>query len=120
MTERDPKIVVDGSTFDCAAVDAIQMPTIERILRGTTKADEVIDQMALPDRPIWLVLAIRSIRWYRSVIAPRLGHRCVFEPSCSHYAELAFRRRGFIIGGYLTCQRLLRCRPGRGGIDEFD
>ncbi|MFI4849788.1 MAG: membrane protein insertion efficiency factor YidD [Gimesia chilikensis] len=47
--------------------------------------------MSIPRRPLRLYLAIKSLRWYRKYISPKLGSRCVFEPSCSHYAESAFR-----------------------------
>ncbi|MFH1260222.1 MAG: membrane protein insertion efficiency factor YidD [Elusimicrobiota bacterium] len=57
------------------------------------------------------------MRWYRRRILPKLGNRCVFEPSCSHYAELALREKGLVKGLKLTAKRLCRCRPGAGGID---
>ncbi|HCQ16660.1 MAG TPA: membrane protein insertion efficiency factor YidD, partial [Cryomorphaceae bacterium] len=47
----------------------------------------------------------------------RLGNRCVFDPSCSHYAEQAFREKGFFKGVKLTLIRLRRCNPSNGGTD---
>lgn len=117
MTKDPHKIVVGDSTYDCAAVDPVHMPTIERILSGTTSVDEEIDRLAIPVRPLWLAVTIHVIRWYRTAISPRLGSRCVFVPSCSHYAEQAFRNRGFLMGFVMTCKRLLRCRAGAGGND---
>ncbi len=116
MNEALPKIIVNGDTFECD-VDPIQMPTVERILRGTTAGDESIDALPVPSGPLWLVGIVRLIRLYRRRIAPVLGNRCVFEPSCSHYAEMAFRERGFLKGVVLTVHRLFRCRPGAGGSD---
>ena len=110
------KFDVDGNAYECN-VDAIMLPTIERMLRGTTKSDEEINQLEIPKRPIWLNISVRSIRLYRKYLSPKLGNRCVFEPSCSHYAELALRNKGCLTGSLLTLKRLARCKPGNGGID---
>ena len=110
------KITVNGDTYDCN-VDPIHIPTIERILCGTTEADVTVDILPVPSRPLWLVLIVRIIRGYRRRISPLLGSRCVFEPSCSRYAELAFRNKGFLRGSVLSVHRLIRCRPGKGGVD---
>lgn len=88
-----------------------------RAFVGTTPLDSQVDTLPMPPGPSWLRLCIRLLRWYRVRISPRLGQRCVFEPSCSRYAELALRRRGFIMGSLLTISRLYRCRPGAGGMD---
>ena len=57
-------------------------------------------------------------RAYRVAIAPAIGPVCRFEPSCSHYAEEAIARWGFLRGVLLAIWRLLRCHPfARGGID---
>ena len=98
-------------------VDPSQFPTVERILRGTTAGDELIDGLATPHAPCWLRIIVRILRWYRKRIARLVGNRCVFEPSCSHYSELAFRKYGFYVGIWLTFKRLIRCRPGQGGTD---
>jgi putative membrane protein insertion efficiency factor len=110
------KIEIDDVIFECH-VDASLMPGVRRALTGTTPMDSEIDRLPVPERPIWLVLATKAFRWYRRVVAPRIGNRCVFEPSCSHYSELAFRKHGFLLGLNLTIRRLFRCRPGTGGLD---
>lgn len=110
------KIEVNGDTYECN-VDPAHMPTIERMLRGTTEIDTEIQALKVPVRPHWLRLAVKMLRWYRHHMSPKLGNRCVFEPSCSHYAELAFRQKGLFKGVILTTKRLKRCRPGNGGID---
>ena len=62
--------------------------------------------------------AIRAVRCYQVVLGPFLGGRCRFEPSCSAYSILAFRKHGFFRGLGLTIWRLARCQPcGRGGVD---
>lgn len=60
---------------------------------------------------------------YRTIFTPIkiiLGFNacCRFIPTCSHYAQEALTRHGFIHGTYLTLRRLLRCHPwGSYGID---
>jgi putative membrane protein insertion efficiency factor len=64
------------------------------------------------------ILFIIPIRFYRYVISPVLGPRCRFFPSCSEYAEDAFKAHGALAGSYLTAHRLLRCHPFcKGGLD---
>jgi putative membrane protein insertion efficiency factor len=110
------KIEFNGDSFECN-VDPVHLPFIERMIKGSTNCDESIQSMIIPSRPLWLRLAVLSLRWYRHRISPRLGSRCVFEPSCSHYAELAFREKGLFKGIVLTTKRLHRCRPANGGVD---
>lgn len=109
-------IRIEDVSIECR-VDASLMPAIKRVFTGTTPCDSEIDALPLPQRPIWLSLVVRTLRWYRSTVASRLGNRCVFEPSCSHYSELAFRKYGFRRGLTLTVRRLYSCRSGSGGLD---
>ncbi len=63
-------------------------------------------------------LALRLINLYQLTVSPLLPRCCRFEPSCSHYAEEAFREWGFWKGCRLTIFRLLRCQPlCKGGYD---
>jgi putative membrane protein insertion efficiency factor len=110
------RIEVNGNTYECN-VSPSQIPAVERMLRGTTDSDVAIQAMSIPDRPLWLKGMVSALRWYQRIISPRLRNRCVFEPSCSHYSELAFREKGLLKGFWLTVKRLYRCRPGVGGID---
>lgn len=58
------------------------------------------------------------LRFYRYFISPLLGPHCRFEPSCSVYAEDAFRHYGFLKGFLLTAKRLGKCHPWHeGGYD---
>ncbi len=36
------------------------------------------------------------------------GARCEHRPTCSRYALLAVKRHGYVIGGWMTVERLLR------------
>jgi len=116
MKQNFKEIHVNGEVYECHVEHSLQ-PSIERMLRGTTDSDIAIQALGIPDKPVWLCLFVKMLRWYRQRISPKLGNRCVFEPSCSHYAELAFRNKGFVQGIILTCKRLYRCRPGNGGVD---
>jgi len=63
---------------------------------------------------IWL------IRLYRLTLSPFIGGQCRFYPTCSRYAEDAFRTHNLIYALWLTIRRLLRCHPfGGSGIDEI-
>lgn len=58
--------------------------------------------------------AVGSIHLYQATLSPiygRLGVRCRFTPTCSHYGEEVVRRFGVIKGGWLAAKRVLRCGP---------
>lgn len=58
------------------------------------------------------------IRLYRVTLSPLVGRQCRFEPTCSRYAEHAYRLHGPVRGSLLTLRRLARCHPlARGGYD---
>ncbi len=59
-----------------------------------------------------------AIRVYQLVIAPMLGPRCRFLPSCSAYAAEAIIRHGAANGAWMSAKRLARCHPWcDGGFD---
>lgn len=99
-------------------VDEHLRPSVERKLTGTTVSDRKIHSLPIPSRPIHLAFAILLLRVYRKVRPQSIGNRCVFEPSCSHYGEMAIRENGLWVGVKITMKRLSRCRPGNGGIDH--
>ena len=103
-------------TFEFA-VDESLRPSVERKLTGTTPGDVKISTLSLPQKPLLVKISVAMLRFYRRLAPTFLRNRCVFEPSCSHYSELAFRQKGFFLGLKLTWHRLTRCRAGTGGID---
>ena len=67
----------------------------------------------------WLIgLSILLLNAYRVIFGHWFAGACRFHPSCSHYAEEAFRRHGSLRGAWLTLARLCRCHPFQaGGMD---
>ncbi|MBT4885175.1 MAG: membrane protein insertion efficiency factor YidD [Legionellales bacterium] len=58
------------------------------------------------------------VRFYQLVISCALPPCCRFFPSCSEYAKVALKDRGFLVGVVLIVWRLLRCNPlFKGGVD---
>ncbi|MCQ4164926.1 membrane protein insertion efficiency factor YidD [Tahibacter harae] len=110
------RIKLDGIEIDLQ-VGADLAPSVLRAFAGRTSLDAEVDALELPRHPLWLRTCIRSLRAYRRVRPAAVGLRCVCDPSCSRYSELAFRKRGFFGGLTATLFRLLRCKPGRGGVD---
>ncbi|HZX13360.1 MAG TPA: membrane protein insertion efficiency factor YidD [Thermodesulfobacteriota bacterium] len=60
------------------------------------------------------------IRFYKYFISPILPPSCRFYPSCSEYAQEAFRQYGFLRGLYFTLRRIGKCHPlSAGGYDPI-
>ena len=58
--------------------------------------------------------AVGAIHAYQATLSPlyeRLGVRCRFTPTCSHYGEAVVGRYGVIRGGAMAMKRILRCGP---------
>ena len=106
------KIQVGEDTYECD-VDPSLLPLIERHLCGSTKQDDAISAMPLPTGSPISKLSIVLIRKYQSSISPKLGKRCVMNPSCSHYAELTIRKHGTFKAIPKIIKRLLNCRSDK-------
>ncbi len=64
---------------------------------------------------------VLPIRLYQRLLAPMLGERCKYYPSCSEYAAQAITRFGILRGLVLAGWRLLRCNPwSHGGFDPVE
>lgn len=98
-------------------MDESLRPSVERKLTGTTKIDSNISEIPLPKNTVFTRLAIILLRTYRRIAPTALRCRCVLDPSCSHYSELAFRQYTPGKAIILTAMRLRRCSKGAGGID---
>jgi uncharacterized protein len=75
----------------------------------------VLDASRAPDRQWTGNASVAAIHVYQQIgspLAARVGFRCRFSPSCSHYGVLAIEKYGVARGGWLTARRLARCRPG--------
>jgi len=58
------------------------------------------------------------IRGYRLLLSPLLPRACRFHPSCSEYAEEAFRTLPLHEALYRSARRVLKCHPVHpGGYD---
>ena len=58
--------------------------------------------------------AVSAIHVYQATLSPlydRMGIRCRFTPTCSHYGEACVRHFGVARGGWLAMKRVLRCGP---------
>lgn len=67
--------------------------------------------------PLARVLSL-SVRAYRLLFSPWVGHNCRFQPTCSAYALEALAKHGGIKGAWLTLRRIGRCQPW--GSDGYD
>jgi len=107
---------MDNDIYDFNVDEKIR-PSVERKLTGTTKTDTEIAALDLPENPLMVRWSVTLLRTYRRVVPLSVRNRCVFEPSCSHYSEVAIRKYGFLDGLVMTIRRLKRCKPQNGGID---
>ncbi|GAB7088764.1 membrane protein insertion efficiency factor YidD [Marinifilum fragile] len=107
-----------GDKFELIS-DQLNSAIIQRHFTKHTQRDIEIHSLPIPVKPLWLNLVVRMLRMYQKYLSPKLGNKCVFDPSCSRYSEMAFRKYGFRKGILLTVNRLKRCRPENGGVDEL-
>jgi putative component of membrane protein insertase Oxa1/YidC/SpoIIIJ protein YidD len=49
------------------------------------------------------------IKVYQKIVSGADAERCPMYPSCSAYAQQAFRKNGWLMGWIMACDRLLRC-----------
>jgi hypothetical protein len=66
-----------------------------------------------------VTLLLRTlVRVYQLLLAPLVGPRCRYLPSCSDYAAEALEQHGALRGSVLAARRLLSCHPwGGSGYD---
>jgi putative membrane protein insertion efficiency factor len=77
------------------------------LLLGLDLARPPMDQLS--NR--FLLGAIHRYQATLSPQMPKLGVRCRFQPTCSHYGEGALRKYGALVGTARTVWRIARCGP---------
>ena len=58
--------------------------------------------------------AVGAIHVYQATLSPlyaRLGVRCRFTPTCSHYGEAVIGKFGVVRGGWMATKRIFSCGP---------
>jgi len=98
-------------------VDPKNQVILYRLFHIKTPLDARIESLPLAHLSWWRRRIISAIRYYQRHWSRKLGNRCVYDPSCSHYAELAFRKYGFWKAVRETSKRLKRCNHHNGGFD---
>jgi putative membrane protein insertion efficiency factor len=74
----------------------------------------VADLRRAPAEQLAARSAIAAIHLYQGTLSPlyaRLGVRCRFTPTCSHYGEAVVGEFGAVRGGWMALKRVLRCGP---------
>ena len=85
-----------------------------RIAAGIVLALLVVDFLLPPQRQVSARLLLGAIDLYQATVSPLLGKsgvRCRFQPTCSHYGEMAIRKYGTVRGSLKTLGRIARCGP---------
>ena len=58
------------------------------------------------------------VRLYQVAISPYTPSTCRYSPTCSHYTIEALKKRGLLVGAWLSLKRVFSCHPwGSGGYD---
>lgn len=73
-----------------------------------------IDLAGRPENQLTARLLLGGIDLYQATLSPlmpRTGVRCRFQPTCSHYGEMAIRRHGALRGSGMAVWRIVRCGP---------
>ena len=74
----------------------------------------IVDFALPPRRQVSARLLVGAIHLYQATLSPLLGKggvRCRFQPTCSHYGEMAIRKYGTLEGTAKTVWRIARCGP---------
>lgn len=74
----------------------------------------LVDFLLPPQRQVSARLLLGAIDVYQATVSPLLGKsgvRCRFQPTCSHYGEMAIRKYGTVRGSLKTVWRIARCGP---------
>lgn len=83
-------------------------------MAGVLLALLTVDFLLPPQRQVSARLLLGAIDLYQATVSPLLGKsgvRCRFQPTCSHYGEMAIRKYGTVRGSLKTLGRIARCGP---------
>jgi putative membrane protein insertion efficiency factor len=73
-----------------------------------------LDLRRAPSDQLSTRATLGAIHVYQATLSPlyeRLGARCRFTPTCSHYGEAVVEKFGVVRGGWLAAKRIIRCGP---------
>lgn len=73
-----------------------------------------LDLRRAPSDQLVTRATVGAIHIYQATLSPlyeRIGVRCRFTPTCSHYGEAVIRRFGMVRGGAMAMKRIFRCGP---------
>lgn len=110
-----------SSLGSLALFECEELPPPEKLRKAVRQARP---RQVLSVEPVsnvnWLrQLVIALIHLYQRHLSVRLTRRCVLEPSCSRYAELAIAQNGLRRGFIETWHRLHRCMPENEGRIDY-
>jgi uncharacterized protein len=71
------------------------------------------DASAPPSQQVTAKAAVVGIRIYQQTYGRLFAgaHMCKFQPTCSHYGQMAIQKYGIEKGLWMTTGRILRCNP---------
>ncbi|BFI24533.1 uncharacterized protein MPTK2_1g12470 [Marchantia polymorpha subsp. ruderalis] len=76
----------------------------------------IVEEESVDNVGVQVALAV--LRFYKRELSPYIPASCRYVPTCSEYAQQAYRKYGFAKGSVLTAWRLARCNPlGSSGFD---
>ncbi|KAG6547052.1 hypothetical protein Mapa_011669 [Marchantia paleacea] len=76
----------------------------------------VVEDISVDNVGVQVALAL--LRFYKRELSPYIPASCRYVPTCSEYAQQAYKKYGFAKGSILTAWRLARCNPlGSSGFD---
>ncbi len=73
-----------------------------------------LDLRRAPDDQLATRAAAVAIHAYQATLSPfydRMGVRCRFTVTCSHYGEAVIKKFGVVAGGWMAAKRVFRCGP---------
>ncbi|KAL2653725.1 hypothetical protein R1flu_021853 [Riccia fluitans] len=95
----------------CSSNEHGEAKSADAVSEVTTTKDESVDNAGVQ-------MALALLRFYKREISPYIPASCRYVPTCSEYAQQAYKRYGFVKGSILTAWRLARCNPlGSSGYD---